>query len=91
MFRTFDSFWDTSLRDRTFRDWDRLSRATGSASPPALDVVRYDDRFELVFDLPGADPDTTSMVSMNSFGANEMMGLSHPAFSSSWGMRMIVL
>ncbi len=56
MLRTFDSFWEWP-----FRDWDRLSRG-GSASPLPLDVVRYEDRFELVFDLPGADPDSIELT-----------------------------
>ncbi len=60
MFRNFDSFWNSSLRDWPFSGWDRVGTTFASTMP--LDVVRYDDRYELVFDLPGADPDSIELT-----------------------------
>lgn len=62
MFRTLDSFWNSSLRDWPFSGWDRAGLGTTFRSPMALDVIRYEDRYELVFDLPGADPESIELT-----------------------------
>jgi len=49
-----------SLLDRWFEDFDEIA---GPASPsrafrPALDLLEYPDRYEVVVDMPGVDPKT---------------------------------
>jgi HSP20 family protein len=53
MFRTFDPF----------REFDRLAPRTSPATPTvAYDTLKFDDRYELRFDVPGVDPDTIELT-----------------------------
>lgn len=53
LFRTFDPF----------REFDRLAtRTSPTASPVAYDTLKFDDRYELRFDVPGVDPDTIELT-----------------------------
>ena len=53
MFRTFDPF-------RDFEPFNRLETLPSPAVP--LDVLRYKDHVELIFDLPGIDPDSIELT-----------------------------
>jgi HSP20 family protein len=53
MFRTFDPF----------REFDRQAARTSPATPTvAYDTLKFDDRYELRFDVPGVDPDSIELT-----------------------------
>ncbi len=53
LFRTFDPF----------REIDRLAARTTPATPTvAYDTLKFEDRYELRFDVPGVDPDTIELT-----------------------------
>jgi len=54
MFRTFDPF----------REFDRLATraAHPAATTVAYDTLKYDDHYELRFDVPGVDPDSIELT-----------------------------
>jgi HSP20 family protein len=46
-----------TLFDRFFADFDTAFAPRAAAAPPAVDVVAYEDRVELLADLPGLSRD----------------------------------
>jgi HSP20 family protein len=54
MFRTFDPF----------RELDRVAARSAfpAATAVAYDTLKFDDRYELRFDVPGIDPDTIDLT-----------------------------